>query len=263
MNGRAVNYLTMLVRRLVENKKRLTGTPASKNEGGQRMSQEKAVNRALDLLVPPRRFTREEWCTLIEHRLNCLKPHLDSFTLETMGQTHFIPMAHWVTLEELRQKNVPFDGYTDDLLSSQGIFFTGTRCDWEQWDHQAGVITYPLWGILRNGSLVMITIHFNIITHEYLNNHKGYSAGEIIRVVIEKTDVATIVSKYPDSHMNSETVGPYYLWWQIGRNVKEYAEKRYWLYQKASGLQEQFEIEDGLLGRTGELKPEPKAAPAA
>lgn len=222
------------------------------------MSDNKTENPALDLLVGKRRFSREEWCTLITHRLDCLRPYLDNFSLETMGENLFVPYAISVKLGELRKKEIPFDGWTNGILKNQGLFFASPRCDWEQWNYEKERIEMPLWGLLRNGLLVSMILYLNIKDHRVDGDRHSGSVGDVIRVVIEEIDVATILSYYPDSHCNSERIGPWYLWWQLGKQVEEFASRRYYIYQDAQKLKKQFELETMLLERTGAQHPEKK-----
>ncbi len=217
---------------------------------------EEEQNPALDLLLPQRRFSREEWLTLIEHRLNSIKPYLDNFTLETMGEKHFLPYGSGFNLTELRENKITFDGWTEGVLDSQGLFFASPRCDWEQWDYEKERIEMPLWGMLRNGSLVSMTLYLDIKNHRVDGDKHSGSVGDVVRVVIKETDVATILSFYPDAHLEGENNGPSHLWWQLGKQIEEFVSRRGHLYRDAQKLQKQFELEDMLLKRTGADKRE-------
>jgi len=240
------------------------GYARQQNKGGQHMSEkEKEQNPALDLLVPKRKFSREEWRTLLEHRLNSLKSHLKYLTLEKLGEEKFLPYTDFFSLNELQKRGISittkvevekgglFSGKTKKILECQGLFFESPRCDWEQWFYEKCRIERIAWGILRDGTYILINFHHNIKS-QYVSNGKHHgSVGDIIKVFIEQTDFATILSYYPDNHLDSGWVGPRHMWWQIGKTIKDYAGKRYDLYRYAKKLQDQFELYDHLLDQTG------------
>ncbi len=218
---------------------------------------QESTNPTMDMLVTPRRFTRQEWCTLIEHRLDRIRPCLSHLTLETLGQFLIVPFGMGIALSQLRDQGVRFSTIpwrnVRSLLNYQGLFFSSNA---ERWDHELRQITLPLWGLLRKGPLVMMTLHF-AMNNLSSDEKPAWSAGEVTSVVIEDTDMSTILNQYPDSHYCTENNGPSYLYWQIGQAIEGFASRRYHLYLDAQRLEEQFKLEDTLLERTGAQKREP------
>ena len=212
----------------------------------------KSDNSVLDLLVPKQRFGREDWLKLIESRLNRIKPHLDNFTLKSLGQHLYVPYAQGLTLSDVFARGVPFDGHKAGMINEQGLHFTSPRSDFVQWKKEENRIERVLWSFLRRGTYILITLHYNL--EDLCPGCQ--KVGDLSRVIIEETNLKVILSHYPDSHLQSESIGPAYLWWDIGRRVEEFTSSRRSLYESAKRLQDSFLLEEMLLERSGAGRPE-------
>jgi hypothetical protein len=199
------------------------------------------------LLIPRQEITFGQWLLLISKRLAMIKPHLDQFTLEKLGDFQFEYFGtSKYRLNRLKELSVTIKG-SDNLLDKQGLFFQVPQNFSQQWNLDKMIATHSVWGFMRDEKLILITITFEI-THYEKTEGKAYGAlGHVIDITIEESTLQKILDHYPMTIDDNQNTGLHFLWWNLSDKVNEYVQKRKLLYNRALELFEQFDRQDFVM----------------
>lgn len=169
-----------------------------------------------------------EWVTLVEGLRKMIKPHLDKFSLSTVGEFECLTSeGHRHAIAD-NGPEVVADGPLG--LGTRGIFAIGeTSYDTESRrttlyrDEQVTLGgTTRVWGLTRNGEWVICVVEFK---HEPGYKNRGYDRA--IMVTIRKSTPAEVIRV---------AGSPKRVWHLLARTVAEWTEARYRLYRQADEL---------------------------
>lgn len=196
--------------------------------------------KGLEMFVRKNQFVDEEWFGLIEARHELIKPHLKSFTLPELGELECMGNAFNVT-HMLKLDVSTTTGDERFSLKTQGIFRTQQYSAVERVPNSGyrpppGGVKCPdgtmqVWGLTRSGLWVLVTIGF--VGEEGYKGH-GYERARTVKIV--ETDLPTIVARTKEK--------PQWVWEELGKVIKGFAEHRKSLYNQALGLARMVEVEE-------------------
>lgn len=206
--------------------------------------------KSLEILVRQHPLTDDDWIQLIEGRRELIKPHLDAFTLPTLGALKCLKIEHW--LNDLGHWKAT-DGDERFSIQTQGLFFLQPhsamvynlnrehRC--MPGDALPGTGIKKAWGLTRSGQWVIVTIGF-----VRSSGYKGRGREDVTDVCVDESDVPAILA---------ETKTPAKEVWQaLGQAVKNLAEQRKRLYVQARTLANMVDVDELLL----RFVPEPQSS---
>lgn len=195
--------------------------------------------KGLEVFVRKNQLADEEWFGLIEARRELIKPHLDSFTLPELGALKC--MQYDIFTSMLRSDVSTTTGDERFSLKTQGIFRMQPWSAVERIPNSGycappGGVNCPdgtmrVWGLTRSGLWLLVTIGF---VGE--PGYKGRGCERARTVEIVETDLPTIVAKTKEE--------PQWMWEELGKVIKGFAEHRKALYSQALSLARMVEAEE-------------------
>ncbi|MCX6703696.1 MAG: hypothetical protein NTV02_03345 [Candidatus Zambryskibacteria bacterium] len=186
------------------------------------------------LFTETKPFSDEVWIQLLEARRKTMMPHLNSFTLPTLGGVKCVEI-NTSYRDELTRSNPEVTGEKELDLQVQGIFrpsLYASRVVYPKVRGQSSRGRFCIWGLSRKGEWVVATVFYEIADSS--NNRREYAC----RVDINKVDLPKLVEICKCSYEE--------VWRELGKEVSEWHEKRRELYRIINRLNTQFNIEDSL-----------------
>jgi hypothetical protein len=207
--------------------------------------------RTWEKLFREKPVSHEEWVSLVRERAQRLKPHLDRFTLNELGNVYCIN-GERLQEDTLTRDNPTVMSKEGHTLKTRGIFgiqphdsiqtFPGTG--FQPWPGGRRVPDgqKKLWGLIRTGSWVVVTITFIGVP-----GYKDRGREQAMQVTIEETALESLIEK--------TSVPPREIWDGLGEAVQNWKAHREQLAHVAAHLAEQINIEDRLLNTFLALNP--------
>lgn len=197
---------------------------------------------SLQTLVRGAKIDQKTWKLLLDQRLRLIAPHLDSMTLRTLGSIEILrggrsPLPSY-PFHSLDEDKPQFDGDLTPFLSDVSSTEIAIQGIWDFSLHEGGFLQRRLadegkrrgyaWGISRRTkSWVLVVVDGVPGEYEVAKNFK------VIPAPIETIlDVGGFV--------------PAGIWGYLGRCVKQFAEDRYRLHQKAEELARIVSVEESV-----------------
>lgn len=197
--------------------------------------------KSIEIFARQHPLTSDDWIQLVENRRELIKPHLDSFSLPTLGSLECLKIEHWMGKLGHETKTSGDERFS---LKTQGIFFLQPHNAIERFIHtehrgEPGNIlpsdgTKKAWGLTRSGQWIICTIGF-----VGSSGYKGRGREVATGIGIVEADVPAILAETKTS--------PTEIWRALGQAIKEFAEHRRRLYSQAQSLANMIEVDELLL----------------
>jgi len=172
-------------------------------------------------------------CNLIETRRRLIKPHLDTFTLQELGNFRFLESTGLSTLHGLNQDK-PSIGSGSEIVSvfkTQGVFFQGCISVKRERPASNNYKKY-IAGLSRSGDWLLIEVK---ITYDPKCNYEWAKEVTVLKPGLERIVFSGLGISYEG------------IWSELGRTIKGWLSSRKRLYEIARGIAKIIEIEDLLL----------------
>lgn len=171
-------------------------------------------------------------CSLIETRRQLIKPHLNTFTLQELGNFRFL--QSWLSPIHGLNQDKPSIGSENQMVpvfKTQGVFFQGCISIKREKPKSNDYKKY-IAGLSRSGDWLLIEVKIT------LDPECNYEWAR--EVTVFKPDLETIV--FSGLGISYEDI-----WSELGRTIKDWLSSRKRLYEIASRISKIIEIEDLLL----------------
>lgn len=197
--------------------------------------------KGLEFFVRRKQPNDGDWFELIEARRALLKPYLDSFTLPELGSLELLHGDNF--MHELQVDGPTVIGDKQRFsLKTQGIFHKSLvavekipNSGYNSLRGGEGVYVPDgvgqVWGLTRSGLWVLVSISF---VGEAGYKSRGYERAKTVE--IREVELYVIVEKTREK--------PLWVWKELGKAIKEYAEFRKELYDEALNLARMVQIEE-------------------
>lgn len=185
-----------------------------------------------ELFVPQRQLSDEEWLMALDIRRAMIEPHLDEFTLGSLGKVKCI------TLGGMPNQPLVAPGLHHHPYDIQGIFVVSSSS--RQYPQDANDTVNPgsfyIWGLTRSGDWALVRVTYR--------NDFGYKG----RTTQHVEDVDFAHSMSTGEMCKTANVKPRDVFVRLGKEVQAWAERRKQLYELAQRLADDMAKTEWLVG---------------
>ena len=201
--------------------------------------------RGLSALVRQSPLTNEDWFNLVEARRELIKPYLDSFTLPELGSLKCL-RSELSFAHSLRHDAPKCSGDQRLSLATQGIFCEQPYGAIEKIPNSGycappGGVSCPsgtklIWGLTRTNLWVLARICF---VGESGYKERGYERAQTVE--ISESNPVEIAARTKEKLER--------MWEELGKAIKEWAQRRKQLCDEAANLSMMVGIEELALSK--------------
>lgn len=195
--------------------------------------------KGLKLLTRTMPLSDQEWLDLIEARRELIKPHLDTFTLKTLGEVKCLRSDNYCHKIGFNSPEVASGEFN---LSTQGIFRSNYRnrvldqrkyrnpSSYQDEFHTFGGTLY-IWGLTRKVQWVIASV-----TYVCESGYKGRGYERATKVEIKETMILKILSVCKVSYEE--------IWRELSKEIHLWNQDRARLHEISTNLCRMCEIEE-------------------